>query len=624
MNTINDETLPKYLEKFRAAGVQRVFICGLRTIYTDSSLLNEDEDRVRRAVRFFQGAGIETGIWVSAFGHGSAPMGIDGFARDMYTPVTGIHGDISAHGFCPRDPRFAADYASGVRRIATLSPDLIFLDDDFRFNLRSYYMGCFCPLHLKEYYERIGEVIPREDLEKLMWTGGKNKYRTEYMKLMGDSLIDFAKKLRSEVDEVDPTIRMGFACVSEHWDMCGVDPGDIAKAFAGNTRPFLRTFGAPYHNTNIVNIIETTRSQFAWNEGTGVEIFAEGDTCPRYRNQERSSSRVLELFDFALRANGDGDGILAYLFHYINKPEYEPEYADRYARNLPIQRGIEEIFAGKEPVGVEVIHTQHTAENADLPSELETDSTFESVMCAFYSPAAEFLSPISIPTAYRPVDYPLMIMGEYAKYVDLGELKKGALIDVGAAKILQARGVDVGLVSAEARRAREEFFPRWNDRVVNIENSSLRRVTCSQNAEVLSYYRPDDSPAVYRYENADGERFVVMAFEKNSVKHQVNENFSSNYYRQAQIIEGLEWAGRKKMPAVCLKNPNLYMLTSAGESGMAVAMLNIHLDSAFAPEVRLDKEYSSIRFVSGSGRLEGDKVILDDIPAYGFAAFEVR
>jgi len=622
--TVNDETLPVYLEQFRSCGAKRVFMCGMKLVYSDDLLAITEPDRIKRAINYFRDNGLEVGIWVGGFGHGAAPTAADNFAPDMYTPITGIRGDVSGHGFCPRDPRFAADYARGIRKIAELSPDIIMIDDDYRFQHRSYYMGCFCPHHLKEYYERIGEEIPREKLESYIMTGKKNRYRTEYLKMLGDSLIDFAKMLRKAVDEVDPTIRMGTCCMPEHWDYSGTDTVTLAKAFAGNTAPFARTFGAPYHNTNIINITETTRSEFAWGENSGVELFAEGDTWPRPRYIHSSASRTLELFDFALRANGGGDGILAYLFSYVNPPEYETGYSVRYARNAQIHKGIAEIFGGKTPVGVHVIHTQHVTENWELPNELVTDDTFSRVGDAFYSPAGEFLSQISIPTAYSECGYPLMVFGENAKYVDADQLKNGALLDVGAAKILEARGIDVGLVSAEPRRASEEFFPEYNDRIPGVETYSMQKITCKEGARVLSYFRPDDSPASYLYENKDGTRFMVMAFERYGLKYQASSNFYSNYYRQAQLIDGFEWMGRRKLPAVSKKNPGLYMITSVGEGAMSVAMMNVHLDDIITPEVLLDREYKEIRFISGSGRLEGDRVILSDIPAYGFAAFEVK
>ena len=66
------------------------------------------------------------------------------------------------------------------------------------------------------------------------------------------------------------------------------------------------------------------------------------------------------------------------------------------------------------------------------------------------------------------------------------------------------------------------------------------------------------------------------------------------------------------------------MVASKNEKAMSVALANIFLDDIYEPVVRLDKEYSEIRFVNCTGRLEGDTVYLSDIPPYGFVAFEVK
>jgi hypothetical protein len=65
-------------------------------------------------------------------------------------------------------------------------------------------------------------------------------------------------------------------------------------------------------------------------------------------------------------------------------------------------------------------------------------------------------------------------------------------------------------------------------------------------------------------------------------------------------------------------------MCKGGDGKTAVALFNVFADSVDDGVITLDKEYSSIRFINCSGRLEGDKVILDSsIPAYSFAAFEV-
>ena len=57
---------------------------------------------------------------------------------------------------------------------------------------------------------------------------------------------------------------------------------------------------------------------------------------------------------------------------------------------------------------------------------------------------------------------------------------------------------------------------------------------------------------------------------------------------------------------------------------MAVGLWNLFPDAVLSPVIALDKAYSRAEFINCSGSLDGDRVRLDaDIPAYGFAGFEV-
>ena len=82
--------------------------------------------------------------------------------------------------------------------------------------------------------------------------------------------------------------------------------------------------------------------------------------------------------------------------------------------------------------------------------------------------------------------------------------------------------------------------------------------------------------------------------------------------------------GRRKLPAVCGKNPNLYLLAAKNEKAMSVLIINAFMDEVENPVIVLDKEYGKIKFVNCSGRLKENKIYLSEIPSYGFAAFEVE
>ena len=620
-NTINEENASVYVESAKKSGVYRVFFGGFGDICDPNSILYKDTERLQKIVNIFKENNFEVGIWVCAFGHGAALLHQREYS-DTFRQMVGVDGRVGTHANCPSDENFKNAYCEAVRRIALLGPDLIMFDDDYRFNWRGcYYMGCFCSYHLKEFYKKIGEEVPLEKIEELIYTGGKNKYRTAYRELMRGSLIDFAKALRETVDKVNSSIRMGICSTPDNYDNSGTDMIELSKTIAGNTKPFTRIFHAPYDNINIIPAIETARMQFNWLEGTGIECFAEGDVYPRPRYNV--PSKVLELFDFALIANGKGDGILNYVYDYSQKPDYETGYVDRYIKNKPIRDKINELFTGKKTIGVSVFNVIHKVENQEFPDVLFKE-TVRKLLNIVSSPARFLISQNSIPTTYDKGEYPLLLLGENARYVNKEALSNGAILDIHAAKILIENGIDTGLVSYTPAKFDGEYFIKDNDIIRNINNTGLMKIECNKNAEVLSIFKPDNTPAAYLYENKDGLKFYVLAYDMFYEAENYNRNYSNSYYRQSQVIDATHWLCGKKLPATCTKNPGLYILSSKDESAMSVMLLNISLDDILSPEIKLDKEYKEIKFVNCSGTLNGDTVTLSDITPYGIAMFEVK
>ena len=624
INTITDENLPLYLKSVQDCKVHRVFLIGFDPIYHSSSILYTQTDKIAFIVSEFKKVVPEVGFWISTLGHGGTLNFMnpnDRLEPDTYTPIEGVGGEIAQHGYCPTDQRFRKDLGDSIYSLAKLGPDIIMLDDDFRIHCRSYYMGCFCPAHRKEYFRRIGEEVPRDKLEKLIWSGGANKYRTEYMHLMGDTLTDFAKELRSRIDEVDPSIRFGCCTCLEAWDVNGISVTDMQKAFSGTAAPFTRVCGAPYWDTNIISALETTRLEFSWLRNTELEVMSEGDTYPRPRYN--CPSKTLELFDLLLIANNENDQLLNYIYEYNFGPEYETGYVDRYLKNENLRNEVAEIFRGKNSVGIEVFQNIHILENYDFPEEIQKN--LHKVILEYYQArSTRILSQNSVATCFENKEsgYPLLLVGENAKYIDLNRLRNGAILDHKAAKILTERGVDVGFTGQIACTPDGEYFAAQKDCVRVLGAFGNHALTHNASAQVLSVFTPENATASYRYENASGQRFLVLGYD--AYIHNLSKNYFNNYYRQQQLSENVKWICGKKLPAIAFKNPNLYILASKDENSMAVALANIFLDDVYSPIIHLDKEYTEIKFVNCSGKLEGDKVYLSDIAPYGFAAFEVK
>ena len=630
MSTINEKTLPTYIDYVKKCDIKRVFICGMGEIYDQNSRIYTESERIINTINAFRECGIEVGVWCNTLGHGAALVGANVWHNDgRYASMEGVGGDKPPHAICPADENFLEDFAKGIATVASFAPDIIMLDDDFRIGRYQYYFGCFCPKHLARFYELVGEEVPRDEIEAKVYTGGKNKYRDAYRQMIGETMMNFARRMRDAVNSVDSNIRLGLAGALENWDADGLELPELARAFAGDTKPFFRTHGAPYWSTDIMKIIESTRMQNKWLSDAGIDdMMGEGDTYPRPRYNV--PFKTLELFNYALIADEYSKGMLAYIVDYGREPEYETGYVDKFVKCRPQCQAVEAIFDGKKAVGVTVINKMHTIENWELPSK--TINGIAQKMHSAVQPACiSVLAKNSIPTSWNENGFPVLLMGESARTVDAEQLKNGAILDVVSAKILSERGIDVGLVSFEKASFTGECYEAHQSRIPNVGGDGLYKIECKADAKILSCFEPDGSPSSYLYENADGQRFNVIAFEQFSFYTQSNIvsgspmfNFLNNYYRQEDLINAIEWMCGKSLPAKSRKNPNLYIYTAKDECAMSVLLLNIHLDSIDEPVVELDREYSEIKCINCTGGIDGNKVYLSGIEGYGMAAFEVR
>ncbi len=166
-----------------------------------------------------------------------------------------------------------------------------------------------------------------------------------------------------------------------------------------------------------------------------------------------------------------------------------------------------------------------------------------------------------------------------------------------------------------------EYFPDENEHTPLSNSAGLYDVKLRDGAKVLSYYKADgQKPCAYTYENGSGKRFYVICADMDLSRD--NSSLRRSYSRQ--LIAAYEWLCGSKLPAVCTGNPDLYMLCKQKGGKLAVGLWNFFEDSIPRAQIALGRRYSDVEFINCSGRLEGDKILLDtEIAAFGFAGFEV-
>lgn len=567
---------------------------------------------------YFQQHGLEVGAWIWTFMVTENPG---------FTNMRTINGKEEKNFICPSDPAFL-DFASAyVEDIARCHVDMILFDDDFRYGFFEDSPGCLCDNHMEMIRQLTGKEQTREQLQQHIVSGSGNVYRNAYLKANGDCFRNFARRMRQAVDSVDPNIRMGACACMTSWDIDGIQAKELAYILAGNTRPVVRLIGAPYWaipqawGIGLQDIIELERMESAWTKTPGMEVIAEGDVYPRPRSMCPAS--YLEGFDTAIRASGCTDGILKYALDYHANADYETGYRQFHERNRDLYKRIDNHFCHKNHLGVRVWESSSKVSDMVMPTKVNDTVDIQKL---FFSKAASTLAFNSIPTVYEGTGLCGIVFDESARNLPPEALEHGLIIDLAAAEILTERGVDVGLrkIGSATQSGNREHFLSNNNYHFSLYSPTVYDIELSDTATVLSNIETalGTLPMSYCYENSDGKRFLVLNINTRA-------GFDApmalkNYARSRQYADAVQWLCGEKLPAYCYGHPGLYIQCKSDQQELSVGLWNFCADIAINPMVELSEQYANIQFINGNGELKGDRVILSDIPAFGFAGFTVR
>ena len=623
--SVTQATRATYLKQLQEAQVDKIFLA-IFGYGDDPKTDYQTADALRENIAFFRENGIEAGVWIGCtIGHGGElAFGAD-HVPDLsgYTKMMSLEGKEKTAVCCPFDVEFRKRVAAYVGAIATSGAQIVLLDDDFRISHGSGYC-CACDLHMKRIHELCGEQISREALREQVFTGKANKYRDAFLQAQGEALSLLAADIRAAVNKTAPTVRVGLCASPWLFGVDASDPVALARLLAGEqTKPFLRICAAPYWSVigkdPMPCVLEMARLHAHLCRENGLEVVSEGDTYPRPAYNMPAS--ILEMFDAAMRMDGQCDGILKYMVDYNATPEFEPAYLKRHVKDLDVLAQIDGMFGAKEALGVNVSIRRDLLAQADL-------SLGGAPTHFYHSVAGGMMAMSSIPSVYGAGGVCPAIFGEEARHVALSDLEKGAVLDGVAAAILAERGVDVGLAERPAFTKKSAL---WLSDSAEIERAVIfpsevyhAPVKLSAGAKtVCKIAFPEGSDTLaYRYENAEGARFLVWCFD--GVAHSKHAGVFRGYLQQQVLREGIEWISGQALPAFAERCPNLYVMCKGDGERMAVGLFNFFADSVEEPVIRLGRAYTGVRFLNCSGKLQGDKVLLDaPLNAYAFAAFEV-
>lgn len=637
----SDDDINLLAEQLKNAKTDSIFLVFDRVL-DNNQMLAEKIERFTKYRDRLTKFGFKVNAWLApTIGYGGV-CSCDNDAPSKYTRIVTDKGRTLAGGFCPLDEGFCNDFMNTLTALAKTGVEEIMFEDDYTLSGGKMFAehGCCCERHMKLIRERLGSDVTRETVNQKLYSPDGIEFRRGFLKIMGETLADFTKKVEKTVHGVNPSIKIGLSANASSYRMEGIDMGELSKLTAGSTKPFIRLTGAPYWNqipTYAANI-EAIRVQTHWLENCGAELICEGDVYPRPRHFIPSS--YLEAYDMILRADGKCDGILKYMTDYASKSSYEPGYIDRHIKNQPHYAEIDRIFSGKTAVGLNIVESRTEFENATFDDDVTRESYHA---YGGYQPLVSqwFAVDNSLPITYGATDCASLVFGENARTIDENTMKNGVIIDAYAAKILMSRGIDVGIESLERTFPMPvEYFRSADDYTTASVNSGAvyYDIHVKNNAEILSEFlkipggfgnygehlwkTAEKCPACFFYENDKGCKFLVYAFtaEVSWAKGVWQKGLFRSYYRQAQLCDGIEKLQGRRLPAVCLKSPELYILCKKDDKSMTVGLWNIFADSVMNPEIILDEPYARAEFYNCSGTLSGGRVKLDgDILPFSFA-----
>ena len=587
-------------------------------------------ENIKDKTELYENAGFEVGIWIITLGFGGKTKPYNVKAAQKYTRIKSTSGFVCDDAICPLDTDYTRAMETLVEDLSAIGLKNIMFDDEFCLNIRPG-LGCACDLHMEKLKEELGEEIKREEIKAKVYSGGPSKYRDAWIKVMGDSMRGFAQKMRQAADRVDPSVRLGFCTGYTSWDLEGADAIELTEIFAGDNKPFLRFTGAPYwvpevrfKGQPLQTVVENIRMQAAWIKDRGFEAFGEGDIYPRSRFNVPAA--FSELYDMALMTEDIAN--LKYYYAYGFPHDFDSYYVDIHKRNMPLYKDIDRVFGGKRSIGIRVHEEMRKFKNYELPPAYF--GCRDVMYVTMFSNAQAILTSNAIPTVYEGEGICSICFGENARYIDENDTRGGLILDAAAAEILEERGIDVGLISAERLviSGGGEIFDGYTE-TPNIDSARYRRLELKDGAEVISRFRFSsvepalEIPSAYKYENAAGDRFLVFGFAGDEQADTSSTLLS--YSRGEQIKDNVNWLCGKELPARCKSSPYLYSLIRENDDELAIAYFNMHADEVFDLSVELGIAADEVEFVNCNGEIEGGKhVRIDYIKPFGFAALNVK
>lgn len=537
------------------------------------------------------------------------------------------------HKNCPLDEEFIQDWLNKIHSvIERCNPEFVVIEDDFTTSWARGLKGsggCFCKHHLKLFEKNYGKWLNSEEIWDAFVnrTQENEKIRKAFAYTQRESLVSLAKRVRAEIDKVNPNIRTLF-CEPGGADIDGDIAEAVTRAFAGGTRPAIRQCGTVYSAETTPATIPAIISHAVWTTERlprDIETFYEADTYPHNRFFA-SANQLTSMMAGVLMA---GSSSFQYqCTQYLDNPFEDDGYATRYLELLPRFQKIRSFIFENDArlAGVKFVWSPKS-KALMRGGAVNHDGDVGDQLLYWQS---YFFSKMGIPYTMRQESEcnVASLIGGMASSLSDDEIRqllsKGLFLDAEAAEIVASRGfaneIGVSVERVDRIPACGEticdsiscgaFGKRMNAFFVygaGEEGTSRRfvRLTPHKGTQVLSSYldQKDNeiAPSFTYSENSLGGRVAIIPVAL--CKNRTSSIY--NFRKQAlfrQIFNRL--AGDSGLPVVAKNAPSIWVMASLSNDGnqMLVMVNNLSGD----PRNGVTLEFAKVWHSAKVGRLDGD------------------
>ncbi len=624
-----DELLDDLIRLKKETGIHRFIIVWPWFIAQSRGLLPVEEyrqfgERLRKAQEKVAPYDIQLGWWCAPTLKGAInhfPDHQNPASPYYFQNIVDITGRVAVDtmmnysSYCPLDQNYRSYFSNCIKAVVEIAhPFVVFFEDDYELSNHqpdiSY--GCFCPKHIKQFSEMMGEDFTREKLVEIFNSGGDKaaKYRLAWADLSRQSLVEMAKDIRKAIDQANPHTRAGL-CQSGVADFDGNFTGPVSLALAGNTRPLVRLYGATYGSDDpkCLPVISYHFGYTRHNLPKQVETIHESDVWPHSRffvSAEKLRSYISLAMLYGL------DGSLSYITQYLDGPLEDKGYQHMIRENWLFFEALKKVGKTSSPVGAIIPFRPERHAFTPLPDPPRRPYSGT-------SPWVKLLGQLGIPYAFDGDGVPVLA-GEDVYGFSEKEIKKilsrGAIFDSRAAEILAQKGysdligtdvTDVDKPSRVKYESLSEDNP-WRDntegdymyfwglgKLPGGERNQVKKLLPLKGTQVVSSFLDGNesfvSPAMVLYENTLGGRVAVMAYDLAGT----SGSSLLNYKKKEQMCGILEWIGGKNLPIYVQEQPNIFVIALENESGLyhTAAIFNMCLDKISSLHIIIDEKWKT-------------------------------